>query len=190
MRTVTVSWDQQGGQFVALGSHIAHPIAINAPRSPEETRGSTGFSATELLLAGAGACAAWDVVEILRKRRAQIADLEVAVEADQQPEPPWTYSRVALHFRVTGDRLSVPVLARVIRLSIVRYCSVITTIAAAAAIEATVELVATDGTSAGRRHIELAIPALPTSEPAFLESDVAAIGLPEPIADEDPPTAE
>ena len=45
---------------------------INAPRLPGETRGPTGFSATELLLAGAGACAAWDVVEILRKRRAAL----------------------------------------------------------------------------------------------------------------------
>ena len=66
--------------------------------------------------------------------------LDVTVEADQDDDPPWTYRRVALHFRIAGHGLKVPVLARVIRLSIVRYCSVITTIAGVAAIEATVEL--------------------------------------------------
>jgi putative redox protein len=158
---------------------VAHPIAINAPRLPDETRGSTGFSATELLLAGAGACAAWDVVEILRKRRARVTGLEVTVEGEQQPDPPWTYNRFALHFRVAGDGLTLPVVARVVRLSIVRYCSVISTIAAAAAIEATVELVSPDGSTSGRRMIELAIPSSP-----IVATEVPDLGIPEPTADE------
>jgi putative redox protein len=167
---------------VALGSHAAHPIAINAPRAAGEDRGSTGFSATELLLAGAGACAAWDVVEILRKRRATVESLQVTVEGEQQPEPPWTYSRVALHFRVTCDAMTVPVLQRVIRLSIVRYCSVITTIAAAAAIEATAELVKRDGSTSGRRLIELAIPA-----PIVAAVDMTALAARDPADDDDSP---
>jgi putative redox protein len=184
MRTVSVSWDKEGGRFVALGTHTSQPISINAPRLETETRGSTGFSATELLLAGAGACSAWDVVEILRKRRASVTSLDVSVEGTQQDDPPWTYSRVALHYRVVADGLSYSVLARVIRLSIVRYCSVITTIAAAAAIEATVEVVSLDGTTTGRKPIELAIPSLPTGESGFTASDLAAVGLPEPLVDE------
>lgn len=87
MRKVAISWDVEAGRFVALGSHAAQPIAINAPRAADEKRGSTGFSATELLLAGAGACSAWDVVEILRKRRHQIDSLEVTVEGEQAPDP-------------------------------------------------------------------------------------------------------
>jgi len=43
MRTVSISWDQGGGRFVALGTHASHPITINAPRAEFETRGSTGF---------------------------------------------------------------------------------------------------------------------------------------------------
>jgi putative redox protein len=184
VRNVSISWDKSAGRFVALGSHEAHPITINAPRTQDEARDATGFSATELLLAGAGACSAWDVVEILRKRRASIDSLDVIVEGTQQDDPPWTYTRVALHFRIGGDGLSYGVLARVIRLSVVRYCSVITTIAAAAAIEATVEVVGTDGSTTGRRPIELAIPALPTGESGFTESDLLAVGLPDPLVDE------
>jgi putative redox protein len=185
VRTVSVTWDQEGGRFTALGSHAGHQITINAPRLESETRGSTGFSATELLLAGAGACSAWDVVEILRKRRTSISSLDVTVEGTQDSDPPWTYNRVALHYRVVCEAIKFPVIARVIRLSIVRYCSVITTIAAAAAIEATVEVVGLDGSTTGRKPIELAIPAQPGAETGFTASDLAAVGLPEPVVDED-----
>jgi putative redox protein len=167
------------GRFTADGSHIGRTIEINAPRAPGETRGPTGFSATELLLAAAGSCAAWDVVEILRKRRADVSGLDVAVEAEQDDDPPWTYRRVALHFRVTGAGLKVEVLARVVRLSIARYCSVISTISGVAAIEATVELIDPTGVSSGRFMCELAIPAGVTA------TDVAVVGVPEPPADED-----
>lgn len=161
MRTVKISWDKEAGRFTALGRHRDQVLSINAPSAPsEEHRAPTGFSATELLLAGAGSCAAWDVVEILRKRRADVTALDVEVEGHQDANPPWTYRNVTLHFRVAGERLKVPVLTRVIRLSIVRYCSVITTIAGAAAIAATVELVEGDGTSTGRVPIELALPAV------------------------------
>jgi hypothetical protein len=119
------------------------------------------------------------VVEILRKRRADVSALDVTVEAEQDEEPPWTYRLVTLHFRITGRGLKVPVLARVVRLSIVRYCSVISTIAGVAAIAATVELVAPDGTSSGRQMCELAIPA------SVAADDAAAVGVEEPAADED-----
>lgn len=121
------------------------------------------------------------MVEILRKRRASVQSLEVTVEGEQQPDPPWSYTRVALHFRVECDRLTVPVLARVIRLSIVRYCSVITTVAAAAAIEATVDLIPGDGQSSGRTLIELAIPSI-----VVQAIDQPEVGVEEPIADEEP----
>jgi putative redox protein len=170
MRTVKVSWDKEAGRFTALGRHRGQQIAINAPAAPsEEHRAPTGFSATELLLAGAGSCAAWDVVEILRKRRADVTALEVEVEGHQDADPPWTYRAVTLHFRVNGVGLKVPVLARVVRLAIVRYCSVITTLAGVAAISATVELVEPDGSSTGRVPIELALPAVPL--PPDLEPD-------------------
>src|SRR5688500_20199699 len=115
MRTVTVSWDKVEGRFVALGTHRDRIIHINAPAEPGSGRPPTGCSATELLLAGAGACAAWDVVEILRKRRAHVSSLEVTVAGDQLPDPPWTYQRSGLHFAIACVRRPVPVVARYAR---------------------------------------------------------------------------
>ncbi len=183
MRTVTVSWDKSAERFVASGTHRGREIVVNAPGEPGASRAPTGFSATELMLAAAGSCAAWDVVEILRKRRAHVSSLDVTVEGEQQPDPPWTYTRVALHFRVVCEDMKLPVIARVIRLSVVRYCSVITTIAAAAAIEATVEVVGADGATTGRQPIELAIPFLPQA--AMTSIDLQEVGVAEPAADED-----
>jgi putative redox protein len=180
MRTVTISWDKPEERFVALGTHRGRTIEINAPHSLEEGRAPTGFSATELLLAGAGSCAMWDVVEILRKRRQSIRALDVTVEADQLPDPPWTYTRVALHFKVACDGINVPVLQRVVRLSCVRYCSVITTIRGVAAIEATVELVAADGTTSGRLSVDL-----PASPGVVAAVDAPLVGVSEPSVDED-----
>jgi putative redox protein len=182
MRTVTVTWNKDAENFLASGTHLGREITINAPGEPGSGRPPTGFSATELLLAGAGACAAWDVVEILRKRRAQVSALGVTVEGHQDPDPPWTYRRVSLHFRVECEQLKEPVIARVIRLSMVRYCSVITTIAGVAAIDATVEVISPDGTTTGRRPIELAIPHIQPAEVAAM--DAAEIGIAEPAADE------
>ena len=183
MRTVTVSWDKGEGRFVALGTHRERSIYINAPAERRSGRPPTGFSATELLLAGAGACAAWDVVEILRKRRARVSALDVTVESDQLPDPPWTYQRIALHFRVACEEMRIPVLARIVRLSIVRYCSVITTVAGVATIEATVELVDGSGKSDGRRPVELALPYV---GPATMAAkDAQALGIEPPMVDED-----
>jgi putative redox protein len=183
MRTVTVSWDTTEERFVAHGTHPGRAIHINAPPLPDSGRPPTGFSPTELLLAGAGACAAWDVIEILRKRRAHVSTLDVTVEGQQLPDPPWTYQRVALHFRVACDEMRMPIIARIIRLSIVRYCSVITTVAGVAAIEATAELLMSDGTTSGRQPIELALQFVPPS--TIAETDAGDFGTSPPTVTED-----
>ena len=155
MRTVSVAWDPTAQRFTALGGHAGQEISINAPHAAGTHHPPTGFSATELLLAAAGACSAWDVIEILRKRREEITSLDVTVEGHQAPNPPWTYERVVLHFRILGAGLAPAVMQRVVRLSCVRYCSVLATMRGVALLEATVELLDADGTSSGRLPVSL-----------------------------------
>ena len=172
-KTVAISLDLEGSRFVAVGGHRGHEIPINAPKAEGEPRRPTGFSATELLLAGAGSCAAWDVVEILRKRRQELLGLEVTVVGRQAPDPPWQYERITLHFRVHGEALRPSVIERVIRLSCVRYCSVLATLKGVARIDATLEIVDGTGESSGRRAVSLAI------EPAEpLEAEIEAAVAP------------
>ena len=189
MRTVNVRWDGALERFTALGTHRGQELVINAPHTPGAHHPPTGFSATELLLAGAAACSAWDVLEILRKRREQISSLEVTVEGHQQADPPWTYERLVLHFRIAGTNLVPSVMSRVLRLSIVGYCSVLATLRGVAQIEATLELVDAEGVSSGRLSVSLDVEPVESAESAeSAESEPATdadIDVDAPITDED-----
>jgi putative redox protein len=141
LRTVTVTWRPDEETFVAAGSHPGRTISVNAPHEPDSGHPATGFSATELLLAGVGACAAWDVVEILRKARQPADAVEVEVTGEQEPEPPWTYRHVRVHFTVRGAGLRRSLVERAVRLSCDRYCSVIDTIRGRAQVVSSVTIV-------------------------------------------------
>lgn len=139
MRTVRVEWIPAEGRFTALGSHADQVLSINAPQ--EGRRAPTGFSASELLLAGIGSCSAWDVVEILRKGRHHATAVEVRVTGEQSADPPWAYGRIELRYLVRGRGIPHAFLERAVRLSVERYCSVIATVRGVAEVVHSVQLV-------------------------------------------------
>ncbi|MBX3028756.1 MAG: OsmC family protein [Chloroflexi bacterium] len=144
MKIVTIDWDPARERFVAEGTHRGHRVDINAPHTLPEgegRHGPSGFSASELLLAGAGSCAAWDLVEILRKQRQDLRDLQVEVEGEQQADPPWPYQRIHMRFRVTGVALDEGRVRRAVELSVDRYCSVISTLRGVATVTSQVVIV-------------------------------------------------
>ncbi|HVM29255.1 MAG TPA: OsmC family protein [Candidatus Limnocylindrales bacterium] len=166
-RRVAVAWQSAEGRFVSTGSHAGYTIQINAPAPPgDDARPPTGYSPIELLLASAGACAAWDVVQMLRKRRLSLLAVDVEVEGFQADQPPWEYERIALHFVVRCQRLTVGVLERVVRLAVVRYCGALATVRGVATVEASLELVGGDGESSGRQPVRLDVAVVePLDEP-------------------------
>ena len=141
MRTVDVTWDQAAESFQANGTIRGHAITINAPAAPGEERRPTGFSAADLLLAGIGSCSAWDVVEILRKTRTEVADLAVRVTGEQDEDPPWTFRAVHLHYTFRGSGIDPAVVERAVRLSVDKYCSVIATVRHAAKVTDSHEII-------------------------------------------------
>lgn len=142
MKIVTIDWDPAGERFVAEGTHRGHRIDINAPRTKGGAgrEGPSGFSASELLLAGAGACASWDVVQILRKQNEDIRDLQVVVEGEQHSDPPWPYERILVRFEVVGRALDEGHVRRAIELAVDRYCSVISTLRGVATVTTQVSI--------------------------------------------------
>jgi len=144
MKIVSIDWDPAAERFVAEGTHRGHRIEINAPRLKPEgegREGPSGFSASELLLAGAGACAAWDVVQILRKQQEDLVDLDVEVEGEQHADPPWPYQRIVIRFTVTGTALDEGRVRRAVELAVDRYCSVISTLRGVATVTTQVSIV-------------------------------------------------
>jgi putative redox protein len=82
-----------------------------------------GARPMELLLSALGGCAAIDVVGILVKQRQAVDDLSVTVEGDRSEGEPALFTRIHVHFEVSGpgDERAV---ARAVELSMDKYCSV------------------------------------------------------------------
>lgn len=148
MRTVRVAWDPEAERFTASGTHRGQSINVNAPHEPDSDHPATGFSASELILAGVGSCAAWDIVEILRKGRQDVTGVDVRVEGTQDPEQPWPYRSIVLHFTIQGRGVSEVAVERAIRLSTGRYCSALATVRGVAEIGTSFEVLAVDDAAA------------------------------------------
>ncbi len=125
MGTVRVKWLEKL-QFVGVDS-TKHSVVMS---SADEENG-IGVKPGELMLIGLGGCTAYDVVNILTKKRAHLTGLEVTVSGEQLPDPPWTYTHIHLTYRLRGRGLSEKAVRDAIELSKTRYCSVGTTLAKA-----------------------------------------------------------
>jgi len=108
-----------------------------------------GPSAMELVLIGAGGCSAWDVVNILEKSRAGMVGCVVELDAERAPEEPKVFTRIHLHFVVSGPDLDPRKVERAIALSVDKYCSAIAMLEKMATITHDFELAGTAAEAAG-----------------------------------------
>ena len=125
-----------GRQFVAT-SGTGHHLII------DDAAGATGPKPIELVAIALAGCTAFDVINILRKKRQNVTAYEVRCEADQVPEPPQVFSRVRIHHVISGDADPVAV-QDAIRLSEEKYCSVGAMVKQTAQLHTTFEIVASD----------------------------------------------
>jgi putative redox protein len=95
----------------------------------------------ETLLAGAGGCTAYDVVLILQRGRHAIRGCTVRLQAERAEVDPKVFTRIHLHFTVTGKGLPEAAVARAIELSHEKYCSATIMLARTAAITTGFEIV-------------------------------------------------
>jgi len=132
MSTATVKWIG-GKQFVGIDS-TKHSVVLSTPDE------GVGIKPSELLLLAAASCTAVDVVEILSKKRMPLSYLEISSSGEQDQDPPWTFRKIHLHYKVGGKGLTEKAVAQAIQLSEEKYCSVAATIRATAEIITTFEI--------------------------------------------------
>ena len=94
------------------------------------------------LLVALAACSSVDVVEILEKKRLEVTLLEVTITGEQDPDPPWTYRKIHVKYRLGGKDLTEKAVEQAIRLSLDKYCSVASTVRGVAQITTEHEIVA------------------------------------------------
>ena len=110
----------QGMTFVAE-SGSGHAVVVDA--APDVGGRDLGPRPMELVLMGAGACTAIDVVHILRKARQEVTDCVVELDSDRAAEDPKIFTRIRMHYVVTGKGLAHNQVERAIKLSKEKYCS-------------------------------------------------------------------
>lgn len=123
MADVTLRWVE--GKLMVGTDSKGHSIAIG--RSPEKPDEFAGMKPSDLLILAAASCSAYDVIEILTKQREPLDGFKVVCQADQQPDPPYTFTCIHLHYILDGN-LNPEKVQRAIQLSEDKYCSVISTL--------------------------------------------------------------
>jgi putative redox protein len=135
MGQIQITW-LQNQQFVGTDSS-KHSVVLSG-MGPED---GVGMKPGELLLVSLGGCTAYDVVNILRKKREKLTDLQVTVTGEQDSEPPWAYNKIHVHYTVTGFGLNPDAVEQAIQLSEEKYCSVSATVKKSAAITYDFEII-------------------------------------------------
>ena len=114
-----VKWVEEALFLGESGS--GHAVVMDGP--PESGGRNLGVRPMEMLLIGMGGCASFDVVHILRKGRHDIRGCEALLEADRAETDPKVFTRIHLHFVVTGKGLTPSAVERAVKLSAEKYCS-------------------------------------------------------------------
>ena len=126
MGTATVKWIE-GKQFIGVDS-TQHSVVLSTPDE------GIGIKPSDLLLIAVASCTAVDVVEILEKKRMGLTRLEISSSGEQDQNPPWTFRKIHLHYKLSGKNLTEKAVAQAIQLSEEKYCSVAATVRATAEI--------------------------------------------------------
>jgi putative redox protein len=117
----TVRWQPDAGMAFVAETGSGHLLAMDG--SPDGGGRNLAPRPMETVLAGTGGCAAYDVVLILKRGRHQVSGCQVKVEAERADTEPKVFTRIHMHFTVTGRSLSEAAVARAIQMSHDKYCS-------------------------------------------------------------------
>jgi putative redox protein len=134
MLTETVNLDWVTNRQFIMHDHLGFPIIMDQPN---------GVSASDLLPLSLIGCSSYDVVAILEKQRQKVKDLSVTAESTRDPDPPWTFRRIHIHYIVSGHELDPGKVAKAIELAEGKYCGVFSTLSYVVEITSDFELIET-----------------------------------------------
>jgi len=111
-----------------------HAVVLSGEKEPN------GIRPSQMLLIALSACTAVDVVDILTKKRKPLTSLEIIATGEQDDDPPWTYRKIHLQYRLGGKDLTDKAVQQAIQLSEEKSCSVAATIRGVAQITTEYEI--------------------------------------------------
>ncbi|MES9856573.1 MAG: OsmC family protein [Sedimenticola sp.] len=114
-----VKWVE--GAMMVGESGSGHAVVMDGP--PDSGGRDMGVRPMEMLLLGLGGCTQFDVVHILRKGRHQVSLCEVDLEAERADTEPKIFTKIHVHFTISGPGLTEKTVERAVKLSAEKYCS-------------------------------------------------------------------
>lgn len=102
-------------------SGSGHAVVMDGP--PEMGGRNLGVRPMEMMLLGMGGCTSFDVLHILKKQRQPISDCVAEIEAERAETEPKVFTKIHVHFVVSGENLNPTKVAKAIELSAEKYCS-------------------------------------------------------------------
>ncbi|MCK0105901.1 OsmC family protein [Marinobacter sp. S0848L] len=115
----TVDWT--GDVSFKATSGTGHSVQMDGP--PDHGGQNLGPRPMEMLLMGVGGCSSFDVMSILQKSRQDVTACHAELEAERADAVPAVFTKIHLHFVVTGRNLKEKQVERAVSLSADKYCS-------------------------------------------------------------------
>lgn len=117
----TINWMPANGMAFSAETGSGHLLTIDG--APDGGGRNLAPRPMETVLAGAGACTAYDVVLILKRGRHDVRGCSVKVTSERATVDPKVFTKIHMHFDVTGRGLAPAAVERAIALSHEKYCS-------------------------------------------------------------------
>lgn len=126
----TVSWTGASGARSGMGflaeTGSGHTLMMDgAPDAAKPENGGQNLAPRpmETVLAGTGGCTAYDVVLILKRGRHNVQGCSVKLTSERAEADPKVFTKIHMHFVVTGRTLQASAVERAIAMSHEKYCS-------------------------------------------------------------------
>ncbi len=130
MGRINLQWVGEGStMFIGRDSNGCTLVA--GSWSEEDSKQSEewkGLKPSDLLVISLCSCSAYDVVKILRKQRQDLTGLYISADAEQASRPPYEFTKIHLHYVITGRSITAQKAEKAVELSQNKYCSVAATI--------------------------------------------------------------
>ena len=136
----TVHWVRDAGMAFMAETGSGHVLAMDG--SSDGGGRNLAPRPMETVLAGSGGCSAYDVVTILRRGRHDVRGCSVKLQAERASSDPKVFTRIHMHFVVSGHDLDNDAVARAVALSHEKYCSATAMLVKTAQVSTSYELVA------------------------------------------------
>ncbi|MBT9500462.1 MAG: OsmC family protein [Burkholderiaceae bacterium] len=135
----TINWVASAGMAFVAETGSGHLLTMDG--APDGGGRDLAPRPMETVLAGTGGCTAYDVVLILKRGRHDVQGCQVKLTTERATTDPKVFTKIHMHFTVTGKGLSQEVVERAVQLSHDKYCSASIMLGKTAEITTSVELI-------------------------------------------------